>query len=133
MGSTSYSRLGFTPDPSGLTIRDQTRRSLAVSTSAGQPRSLRARSHRARVAQNCIVVGSMNEEAGPVMQEVKTSCLGVVVSRQGIPGTQEWEGRRTSSIKKYQGSLTGFLRLSSAKKPRRPNKLLVLTIILVLD
>merc|ERR1712179_401999 len=65
MGSTSYSRLGFTPDPSGLTIRDHTRRSLAVSRSAGQPGSLRARSHRARVAQNCIVVGSMNEEAAP--------------------------------------------------------------------
>ena len=31
--STSYSRLGFTPDPSGLTIQDHTRRSLAVSTS----------------------------------------------------------------------------------------------------
>merc|ERR1712179_689882 len=125
MGSTSYSRLGFTPDPSGLTIPDHTRRSLAVSRSAGQPGSLRARSHRARVAPNHMV-GSMNKEAGPAMQELKTSCLGVVVSRQGIPGTQEWEGRRISSIKKYQGSLAGFLRLSSAKEPREPNKLLVL-------
>ena len=44
--STSYSRLGFTPDPSGLTIQDHTRRSLAVSTylTAGK-HTVRARSH----------------------------------------------------------------------------------------
>ena len=59
--STSYSRLGFTPDPSGLTIQDHTRRSLAVSTSPTTGKqTVRARSHRARAAPNYIV-GTMKK------------------------------------------------------------------------
>ena len=40
-------------------------------------------------------------------------------------------GRKTNL--KYQETCKDFLRLSSAKKPRRPNKLLVLLMILVLN
>ena len=74
----------------------------------------------------------MNEEAAPAdvrSQDELPRCCRLKTRNPRYPGM----GRKTNLKYREVSRIPEFLRLSSAKKPREPNKLLVLTMILVLD